>query len=89
MELNNNPTKPVSFQLCDANGSGKIDQDDMEQVLTSINDTASYFGDPVLKRSQIKVGRRTQRGERRAYFKPGRSHMTIDPRISASLAVVV
>lgn len=27
----------------------------MEQVLTSINETASYFGDPVLKRSQIKV----------------------------------
>lgn len=47
----------VSFELCDANGSGKIDQDDMEQVLTSINDTASYFGDPVLKRAQIKVGR--------------------------------
>lgn len=57
---------PVSFELCDANGSGKIDQDDMEQVLTSINDTASYFGDPVLKRAQIKVGRErggeTERG---------------------------
>lgn len=52
-----NITIPVSFELCDANGSGKIDQDEMEQVLTSINDTASYFGDPVLKRAQIKVGR--------------------------------
>lgn len=46
---------PVSFELCDHNGTGKIQQDDMEQVLISINDTASYFGDPVLKRAQIKV----------------------------------
>lgn len=36
-------------------GTGKIEQDEMEQVLTSINETASYFGDPVLKRAQIKV----------------------------------
>lgn len=43
--------------------TGKIDQDEMEQVLTSINETASYFGDPVLKRSEIKVGRRRSRGE--------------------------
>ena len=45
----------VSFELCDHNGTGKIQQDDMEQVLISINDTASYFGDPVLKRAQVKV----------------------------------
>lgn len=35
--------------------TGKIRQEEMEQVLTSINETASYFGDPVLKRSQVKV----------------------------------
>ncbi|CAN0416265.1 unnamed protein product, partial [Pylaiella littoralis] len=45
----------VSFELCDSSGTGKIEQDDMEQLLISINDTASYFGDPVLKRAQIKV----------------------------------
>eukprot|EP00903_Cladosiphon_okamuranus_P009095 g8693.t1 len=43
-----------SFELCDHNQTGKIQQDDMEQVLISINETASYFGDPVLKRAQVK-----------------------------------
>lgn len=46
---------PVSFELCDHNHTGKIKQDDMEQVLIAINDTASYFGDPVLKHAQVKV----------------------------------
>lgn len=48
--------KSVSFELCDHSGTGKIEQDEMERLLVSINDTASYFGDPVLKRAQIKVG---------------------------------
>lgn len=47
--------KIVSFELCDVDDTGKIEQQEMEQVLTSINETASYFGDPVLKRAQIKV----------------------------------
>lgn len=34
---------------------GKIDLPDMERALTSINETASYFGDPVLKHAQIEV----------------------------------
>ncbi|CAM9646175.1 unnamed protein product, partial [Sphacelaria rigidula] len=42
-----------SFELCDMDDTGKIRQEEMEQVLTSINETASYFGDPVLKRSQV------------------------------------
>lgn len=48
-------TTQVSFELFDHSNTGKIEQDDMEQLLISINDTASYFGDPVLKRAQIKV----------------------------------
>lgn len=51
----NKPKKSVSFELCDHSGTGKIEQDEMERLLVSINDTASYFGDPVLKRAQIKV----------------------------------
>lgn len=43
-----------AFTLCDVHNTGKIEQDDMEKVLISINETASYFGDPVVKRSQIK-----------------------------------
>ncbi|CAN0392941.1 unnamed protein product, partial [Hapterophycus canaliculatus] len=46
--------KQVSFELFDHNNTRKIEQDEMEQLLISINDTASYFGDPVLKRAQIK-----------------------------------
>lgn len=47
----------MSFELFDHNNTGKIEQGDMEQLLISINDTASYFGDPVLKRAQIRVSR--------------------------------
>lgn len=47
--------RSVSFKLYDLNDTGKIEPEEMEQVLASINDTASYFGDPVLKRSQIRV----------------------------------
>lgn len=47
--------RAVSFKLYDLGNTGRIEQEEMEQVLIAINETASYFGDPVLKRAQIKV----------------------------------
>lgn len=45
----------VSLELCDVNRRGKIEQNNMEEALNSINETAGYFGDQMLKRTQIKV----------------------------------
>ncbi|CAM9522191.1 unnamed protein product, partial [Discosporangium mesarthrocarpum] len=45
----------VAFELYDVDGTGKIKADEMEALLCSINETASYFGDPVMKREEVKT----------------------------------
>uniref|UniRef100_A0A7S2UWF2 EF-hand domain-containing protein n=1 Tax=Fibrocapsa japonica TaxID=94617 RepID=A0A7S2UWF2_9STRA len=43
-----------SFELYDLDGTGQLQQQEMIDVLTSQNNTASYFGDPVMSKEQIE-----------------------------------
>mmetsp|Transcript_33602 Transcript_33602/g.106190 ORF Transcript_33602/g.106190 Transcript_33602/m.106190 type:complete len:199 (-) Transcript_33602:367-963(-) len=43
-----------SFQLYDQEESGRISQAEMLFVLTAMNNTASYFGDPVMTPDQVE-----------------------------------
>ena len=42
-----------SFELYDIDGTGKIKQVEMTFILSSMNATASYFGDPVMTTDEV------------------------------------
>ena len=44
-----------AFELYDMDGSGVVKKAEMNFILRSMNDTASYFGDPVMTQDQIAI----------------------------------
>jgi len=42
-----------SFELFDMDQTGEIKPDEMNTILTAMNSTASYFGDPVMTKDEI------------------------------------
>ncbi|CAM9340665.1 unnamed protein product [Chrysoparadoxa australica] len=44
-----------SFELYDVDGKGQVTPEEMVAVLASMNETASYFGDSVVKKDEIKT----------------------------------
>ena len=43
-----------SLQMYDTIGTGKLKQDEVIKLLSAINRTASYFGDPCLTEQQVR-----------------------------------
>mmetsp|Transcript_17756 Transcript_17756/g.46473 ORF Transcript_17756/g.46473 Transcript_17756/m.46473 type:complete len:222 (-) Transcript_17756:111-776(-) len=44
-----------AFELYDMDGSGVVKKAEMNFILRAMNDTASYFGDPVMTQDQIAI----------------------------------
>ena len=44
-----------SLQMYDTIGTGKLKQDEVIKLLSAINRTASYFGDPCLTEQQVPL----------------------------------